>query len=82
MKQADFVQNHYRQMYDKLYSYALCSLYDVRLSEEAVQETFRIACAKIDDFYSSQGPARWLCATLKYVIRNMQLYCYCSIQDC
>jgi len=50
----------------------MCILSDKSLSEEAVQDTFRIACAKIDVFRTSVNPEGWLVNTLRNVIRNMQ----------
>jgi len=54
--------------------YAYCVLKDHHLSEEAVQETFRIACGpeKIDSIYKSPNPKGWLINTLKNVIRNIE----------
>jgi len=71
-EQEIFIDNLYREMYRKLHSYASIKLRDSHLSEEAVQDTFRIACAKIDVLYSSSKPEGWLFLTLRNVIRNMQ----------
>ena len=67
-----FVEEIYIEMYDKMLVYANCTLRDIYLSEEAAQETFRIACGKINDFYSSANPRGWLINTLKNVIRNIE----------
>ena len=45
-------------------------LRDHCLAEEAVQETFRIACAKADRLAESENRQGWLINTLKFVIRN------------
>lgn len=58
-------------MYYQLIVYAISTLYDHSLAEEAVQDTFRIACAKASNFLSSPNPRGWLLNTLKYVIKNM-----------
>lgn len=58
-------------MYYSLSAYALSVLNDRSLAEEAVHDTFRIACAKVDDFQSSLNPKGWLFNTLKYVIKNI-----------
>ena len=42
------------------------------MAEEAVQQTFEIACNKINDFYNSPNPGGWLTKTLSFVIRNIQ----------
>lgn len=52
-------------------AYAISALNDRSLAEEAVQDTYRIACAKADDFLSSPNPKGWLLNTLKYVIKNI-----------
>lgn len=69
--QKRFVEDMYIEMYYFLSCYARSSLQDQALAEEAVQDTFRIACAKVDDFISSPNPKGWLLQTLKYVINNM-----------
>lgn len=40
------IEELYIDLYPKLLRYATNSLGDLHLAEEAVQETFRIACAK------------------------------------
>ena len=40
--------------------------------EEAVQQTFEIACRKIDDFCNSPNPDGWLTKTLSFVVRNIE----------
>ncbi|AYB46234.1 sigma factor [Paenibacillus lautus] len=60
----------YLEMYFLLFSYAQNMLSDRSLAEEAVQDTFRIACAKADKLLCSPNPKGWLLNTLKYVIKN------------
>ncbi|WP_339295670.1 sigma-70 family RNA polymerase sigma factor [Paenibacillus sp. FSL W7-1279] len=60
----------YLEMYFLLFSYAQNMLSDRSLAEEAVQDTFRIACAKADNLLYSPNPKGWLLNTLKYVIKN------------
>lgn len=69
--QQKFIKELYKEMYYSLSAYALSALNDRSLAEEAVQDTFRIACAKVNDFQSSTNPKGWLFNTLKYVIKNM-----------
>ena len=69
--QRKMVEKFYIEMYHPLSAYAQSTLFDRTLAEEAVQDTFRIACAKINDFLSSPNPKGWLLNTLKYVISNM-----------
>jgi RNA polymerase sigma factor (sigma-70 family) len=64
------VEELYKEMYYPLSAYARSALNDRSLAEEAVQDTFRIACAKADSFLSSPNPKGWLLNTLKNVISN------------
>ncbi len=64
------IEELYIDMYPKLLRYASNALGDPHLAEEAVQETFRIACAKSVQLMESQNRQGWLTNTLKYVIRN------------
>jgi RNA polymerase sigma-70 factor (ECF subfamily) len=61
----------YREMYPTLYAYALRILKDRALAEEAVQDTFCIACAKREQALSNPKPRGWLMLTLKHVMQNM-----------
>ncbi|NLL39841.1 MAG: hypothetical protein GX254_09700 [Clostridiales bacterium] len=65
------IEKYYYEMYYALLAYAKSALNERSLAEEAVQDTFRIACAKADDFLSSSNPNGWLLNTLKNVIHNM-----------
>lgn len=62
----------YQEMYDKLMVYARVNLDSDSLAEEAVQETFHIACQKPESICSSVNPPGWLVNTLKNTIRNMK----------
>lgn len=62
----------YRQMYCLLFEYARSSLANDALAEEAVQDTFRIACQKPEALCNSANPKGWLLSTLKNVISNTQ----------
>ena len=66
------IEQLYREMYHPLFTYARNALNDVSFAEEAVQDTFRIACAKIGDLETSPNPKGWLYNVLKNVIRNMR----------
>lgn len=69
-QQDEFVSRIYREMYIPLLLYARNSLSDRSLAEEAVQDTFRIACIKVDALMGSPNPRGWLMFVLKNVIRN------------
>lgn len=62
----------YFECYKKLETFAVCSLKNMSLAEEAVQETFRIACSKPESIAASPNPKGWLVNTLKYVISNIE----------
>ena len=66
------IEKLYLEMYEMLLNYARCSFEEESLAEEAVQETFRIACQKPDQLCESPNPKGWLVNTLKYTIRNMK----------
>ena len=66
------IEQLYLEMYDMLFSYARCSFEEESLAEEAVQETFQIACQKPDQLCESVNPKGWLVNTLKFTIRNMK----------
>ena len=69
-EQAQYIEQLYTDMYGSLYSYAYVILKNTHLSEEAVQETFQIACSKPTDLMSSKNPKGWLMNVLKNVLRN------------
>ena len=66
------IKELYSEMFEKMKAYACCSLDNDALAEEAVQETFCIACQKPEQLCESVNPRGWLVQTLKYTIRNMQ----------
>lgn len=71
-KYSSQIESLYLSMYDRLMTYARCAFQNEELSEEAVQETFRIACMKPGDLCGSPNPEGWLVLTLKNVIANMR----------
>lgn len=68
--QSKFIEKLYLEMFDMLMAYARASLENEALAEEAVQETFRIACLKPDDLMACPNPKGWIINTLKYTIQN------------
>lgn len=69
-QQNAFIDRMFLEMYRNLFEYAYAQFADEFLAEEAVQETFRIACQKPDDLCGSQNPKGWLKNVLKNVISN------------
>lgn len=70
-EQSRVIEELYLEMFGKMKIYASCSLENEALAEEAVQETFRIACQKPEQLCQSVNPQGWLVQTLKYTISNM-----------
>lgn len=66
------IEELYVEMFDMLLIYASASLEEPALAEEAVQETFQVACQKPMQLLSSGNPKGWLVNTLKYTICNMK----------
>lgn len=62
----------YHSLFNFLFSYALGSLKSASLAEEAVQETFAIACQKPDSLCNCPSQKGWLINTLKNVIHNIE----------
>ena len=58
-EQSRFIEQLYMEMYDMLITYARCALQEESLAEEAVQETFRIACQKPESLRESPNPNGW-----------------------
>lgn len=71
-EQRQFIESLYLEMYNKLIVFASCAFPEEGLAEEAVQETFRIACQKSDQLCDSENPKGWLVNTLKFTMRNMK----------
>lgn len=66
------IEQLYRAHYQRLYLYARALLQNAHLAEEAVQDTFHIACGRVEELQRSENPAGWLMVTEKNVIRNME----------
>lgn len=66
------IEQLYIELYDKLKAYARANLGNESLAEEAVQETFRIACQKPAAVCESENPQGWIVIALKNTIRNMK----------
>ena len=71
-EQKRIIRKLYQELYDKLLVYARLDLGSDSLAEEAIQETFHIACQKPENLCSSANPQGWVVNTLKNTIRNMK----------
>lgn len=69
-KQYKQIEMLYLEMRDKLMFIALKNEESESLAEEAVQETFRIACQEAEKCCNSPNPQGWLVNTLYNVICN------------
>ena len=67
-----FLEQLYRAQYHTLFLYANAILKNTHLAEEAVQDTFHIACGKAAQVCRSENPSGWLVQTLKHVLKNME----------
>lgn len=65
------IETLFLEMYSMLKSYALSTLKDESLAEEAVQETFRIACSRAEVLFESPNRKGWLVNTLKFTLLNI-----------
>lgn len=71
-EQKEYIEQMYFKLYHSLMMYALSSLKNESLAEEAVQETFRVACTKPADLLASPNPTGWLINTLKNVLHEIK----------
>lgn len=71
-KYLKFIETLYIKNASLLFNYANIILSNTSLAEEAVQETFVIACIKQHALENSSNPEGWLMNTLKNVCRNIQ----------
>ncbi len=70
--QRNRIEELYYEMFDMLMAYARSALESEALAEEAVQETFRVACQRPEQVCGSANPKGWLVQTLKYTICNIR----------
>lgn len=71
-EQNAMIEALYLEMYEKLKCYGFSALGNDALAEEAVQETFKIACTKPQALCACPNPQGWLVLTLKKTIRNIR----------
>ncbi len=64
------IEQLYMRLYPNLFAYARSILDSNPLAEEAVQDTFQIACQKHWELCNSTNPEGWLFQTLRNVLRN------------
>ncbi len=72
LAQDAFLDQLYHAHFQRLVGYAFHHIHDWGKAEEAVQEAFCIASAKVTKVMESDDPLRWMKATVKNVVRNMK----------
>lgn len=88
-REKQLIDRLYDEQYEQLLMYARSVLSNITLAEDAVQETFRIACSKAEVLAASPNPPGWLFQTLRNTMRNikrsqyklMQIVVYSSSVD-
>lgn len=68
----DFIDRLYRKKYDFLFKYAKYAFGDSSIAEEAVHETFIVACICHEKLQASLNPEGWIVNTHKFVCKNIQ----------
>ncbi len=71
IQQNEAIEQLYRKNYAILMRYAVSKLKNSEQALDAVQETFQIACIKVESVLTSPNPTGWLFLVLKNVMRNM-----------
>ncbi|MCC8129685.1 MAG: sigma-70 family RNA polymerase sigma factor [Clostridiales bacterium] len=71
-RQDDLISALYHEMFPMLLAYARSALGGSDMAEEAVQETFCVACKRQRELTESPNPRGWLVNTLKNVIRQLR----------
>ena len=66
-----WIEDFYRENYQKLYTYAYSILRDQMDAEAAVQEAFAVACEEPAALIHSENPIGWISKAVKY--RALQL---------
>ena len=69
-QQKAMIESLYAEHFVLLLCYVESVLRNRDAAEEAVQETFRIACARADRLAASENPGGWLMNTLKNTLHN------------
>lgn len=73
-REQELISKLYADNFVLLLCYAEGVLRDHDMAEEAVQETFRVACARADRLALSENPAGWLMNTLKNILHNRRRF--------
>ena len=72
LEQQEKIEALYKELFGKMMLYAMRFLNNETLAEEAVQETFRVACQKPNQVCESHNPQGWLVNALRNTVRDMR----------
>lgn len=72
LEQQEKIEALYKESFGKMMLYAMRFLNSETLAEEAVQETFRVACQKPDQLCQSPNPQGWLVNALRNTVREIR----------
>ena len=64
------IEELYRSMLPTLIAYGSGTSYDKHLVQDAVQETFRVVCERIDVIAEHENPEAWVMTAFKYILRR------------
>lgn len=67
-----FLEDLYREMYQKLYAYARLRLRDEQLAQEVTQDVFVLAQEKLGELRRSPNPQGWLVRAMGYAVLHAQ----------
>ena len=71
LEQAQFLENIYTENIQKLTQFANGFLHDKTSSNIAVQDSFYIACEKIESISTSPNPVGWMMNAVRFTSLNM-----------
>lgn len=69
-RQSQMLEELFSETYMPLVMYAYSALQNKELAEELAQDTFSVACVKINELEASPNRHGWLMNALKHLIRN------------
>ena len=67
-----FLEDLYREMYQKIYAFARVRLRDEQLAQEVTQDVFVLAQEKLDEVRHSPNPQGWLIRAAGYAVQHAQ----------
>lgn len=70
-EEQQFIDELYETQYRMLFNYARSILRDEDTSKEVVQDTFLLACRKINSIMNSPNPHGWLVKAVDYTIQRV-----------